>query len=187
MQLILFCGELKFWRLDTSCGCLQLRRLDTSYGWFHPMGDSGSSSRIRVAADFAWQLTRVPVAGYELRLTPSHSWFEFRRLDMSCGWLCPTVDSSSGDSIRVAADSVPKLTQVPAARYELPLILSCGWLEFYTLIYQVNLRTYFAKFIIFLVRFLPSDLSYHWSRFWLLLGEPWKILKKLQNSSCIWF
>ena len=146
------------------------------------------------------RLTRVPAAGYELRLTPSHSWLEFRRLDTSCGWLRPTADLSSCGWIRVTADSILRLTRVPAAgydlrlipscgltrvlaaRYELQLILSCGWLEFYTLIYQVNLRTYSAKYIIFMVCFLPTDFSYHWFRLWLLLQESWRSLKKLEEA-----
>ena len=146
------------------------------------------------------RLTRVPAAGYELRLTPSHSWLEFRRLDTSCGWLRPTADwslaagyelqlthptagSSPGGWTRLKTDSILHLTRVPAAWYELQLILSCGWLEFYTLIYQVNLRTYSAKYIIFMVCFILTDFSYHWSRLLLLLQEPWKTLRKLEETS----
>ena len=92
------------------------------------------------------------------------------------------ADLSSGRWIRLKADSILRLTRVPAARYKLQLILSCGWLEFYTLIYQVNLRTYSAKCIIFMVCFLPTDFSYHWSRIWLLLQEPWRSLKKLEEA-----
>ena len=49
---------------------------------------------------------------------------------MSCGWFHSPVDSSSGSWIRVAADSILRLTLVPTAGYELRLILSCDWLEF---------------------------------------------------------
>ena len=53
----------------------------------------------------------------------------------------------------------------------------------YTLIYQVNLRTYFAnKYIIFMVCFLSPDFSYHWSRLWLLLQETWRSLRKLEEA-----
>ena len=117
-----------------------------------------------------------------MQLTPSHEWLEFRQLDTSYSWPHPTADSSSGGWIRLKADSILRLTRVPAARYELQLILSCGWLEFYTLIYQVNLRTYSAKYIIFMVCFLPTDFSYHWFRLWLLLQESWRSLKKLEEA-----
>ena len=92
------------------------------------------------------------------------------------------ADLSSGGWIRVTADSILRLTRVPAAGCDLRLIPSCGWLEFYILIYQVNLRTYSAKCIIFMVCFLPTDFSYHWSRLWLLLEEPWRSLKKLEET-----
>ena len=98
-------------------------------------------SRVQ-AAGFKLRLNRVPVTGYKLRLTPSYSWLEFWRLDTSCGclkfrrldttygWLHPTADSTSGNWIRVAVDSILQLILVPAAGYELWLILSCGWIEF---------------------------------------------------------
>ena len=163
-------------------------RLTPSYAW------------IRVAADSILRLTRVLASGYELRMTPTHVWLEFRRLDTSYTWLHPTTDSSSGGCIRLNADST------------LPLTTSCGWLYpaldssppagldlwlTYTLINQVNLRTYSAKFIIFMVCFLALDFSYNWFRLWLLLQEPWRrlkrleeawrSLKKIQDSSCDWF
>ena len=183
-------GCLKFRRLDKSYGWLEFRWLDKSCGWFYPAADSSSGGWIRVAADSVLLLTRVPVAAYELRLTPNHGWLEVYRLDTSCSWLHSTADSSSGSWIRLKADSILRLTHVQAARYELQLILSCGWLEFYTLIYQLNLRTYSAKCIIFMVCFLPTDFSYHWSRLWLLFQEPWRSLKKLEEASrlsCDWF
>ena len=82
------------------------------------------------ATDSILWLTRVPVAGYKLQLILSCSWLECRQLDKRCGWFYPAADSSSDDWIRVAADSILQLTQIPAAGYELRLILSCGWLEF---------------------------------------------------------
>ena len=38
---------------------------------------------------------------HELRLTPSQGWLEFQRLNTSCRWLRPTVDSSSGSHLDV--------------------------------------------------------------------------------------
>ena len=93
--------------------------------------------------------------------------------------------------------NIPRLTQVPAARYYLQLTTSCGWfypatdsnssdwtqmLLTYTLIYQVNLRSFSAKCIIFMVCFLPPDFRYHWCRLWLLLQEPWRSLKRLEEA-----
>ena len=75
LWLILCCGWLEFWQLDKSCG------------WFYPAADSSSSGWIRVVDDSILQLTRVPAAGYELRLIQSCKWLEFLRLDTSCGWL----------------------------------------------------------------------------------------------------
>ena len=70
------------------------------------------------------------MAGYELRLTLSHCWLEFQRPDTSYSWLHPTVDLSSGGCIRHKADSILRLTRVPAARYELQLIPSCRCVRF---------------------------------------------------------
>ena len=119
------------------------------------------------------------------RLDTSYHWVEFRQLDSSYGWLHSTADSSSGSWIWLKADSILQLTT------------SCGW--FYsaadssptagldlrltsTLIYQGNLRTYSAKRIIFMVCFLPTDFSYHWSRLWLLFQKPWRSLRKLEEA-----
>ena len=111
-----------------------------------------------------YELRLTQVLRYELQLIPS------------CGWL------------RVAADSILQLTQVPPAELDLRLT--------YTLIYQINLRTYSAKFIIFMVCFLPLDSCYHWFRLWLLvqtlkkLEEVWRSSKTLTatDSSCSnWF
>ena len=150
--------------------------MDTSYGWFHP------------AADYGLRLTWVPAAGYELQLTASYGWLAFRRLGTTQGWFHPVTDYKLW------------LTWVPAARYKLQLIPSCGWprvaADFilrlswvspagldlrlsYTLIYQVNLRIYSAKYIIFMVGFLPR---HHWFRLWLLFREPWRSLKKLEET-----
>ena len=181
-------------RLDTSCSCsspgdwIQVTTMSSSCGW------------IQVTAESILRLTRFPAAWYGLRPTPYHGWLEFRQLDTSYSWLHPTADLSSGGWIRLKADSILRLTT------------SCGWsysvadssppagLDLrltYTLIYQIILRTYSAKYIIFMVCFLPTDFSYHWSRLWLLLQEAWRSLrkleeawrnlKKLQDPSCNWF
>ena len=153
-------------RLDTSCGCLE--------SWLDP------------AAGYKLRLSRVSVAGYELPLNPSYGWLEFRQLDTSYSWLHPTADSNSGGWIGLKADSILWLTtsygwfystadSSPSAGLDLRLT--------YTLIYQVILRTYSAKYIIFMVCFLPTDFSYHWSRLWLLLQEPWRSLRKLEEVS----
>ena len=126
----------------------------------------------------------------------SCSWLEFRWLDTSYSWLHPTADSSSGGWIWLKANSILwltmscgwlelRLTRVPAARYELQLIPFDLWLT-HTLIYQVNLRTYSANYIIFIVCFLPPDFSYHWFRLYLLLEEAWRSFKTLAatDSSC---
>ena len=86
-----------------------------SCGWFYPMTDSSSCDGIRVASDSILRLTWVLATGYELRLILSRSWLELRRLDTSCSWLYPAADSSFGCWMRVAADSILRLTWVPAA------------------------------------------------------------------------
>ena len=96
-QLDTTCSCLKFWRLDASYGWLHptadsssdscirvaadsIQRLDTSYSWLCPTADSSSGGLIRLTADLScgWlqvvtdsilRLTRVPVAGLEMRLT----------------------------------------------------------------------------------------------------------------------
>ena len=145
-------------------------RLNTSCGRLRPTADSSSGGWIQVAADLCPRLTGILAAGYEWQL----------RL------IYPVADSSSGGLIRVAADSVLRLTRVRPAGLDLRL--------FYTLTYQVNLRTYSAKYIIFMVCFLLSDLSYHWFRSsccFKNLEEAWRSLRKLeeklQDSSCDWF
>ena len=124
--------------------------------------ESSSGGWIQVTAESILRLTRVPAAGYG----------------------CTMADLSSGNLIRVTADCILRLIRVLAAGYDLRLIQSCGWLRVaadssppagldfrltYTLIYQVIWRTYSAKYITFMVCFLPTDFSYHWSRLWLLL------------------
>ena len=180
-------------RLILSCGWIRVAAVSRPGGWIRP--------------------SRVPAAGYKLRLTPSYGWLEFRllelppipsqgwlelrQLDTSYSWLHPTANSSFGTWIRLKVDSILRLTT------------SCGWFYSaadssppsghdlwltYALIYQVNLRTYSAKYIIFMVCFLPTDFSYHRSRLCLLLfknlEEAWRSFKTLAvpDSSCSgWF
>ena len=99
-------------------------------GWIRVAGDSILRLTRVPAAGYELRLSRVPAAGYKLRLIPSYNWLRFQRLDTSCGLLRPTADLSSGGWIQVAVDSVPRLTRVPAAGYELRLTPSHGWLEF---------------------------------------------------------
>ena len=62
-----------------------------------------------------FRLTRVPVDGYELQLTPSHGWLDFRQLDTifswfilrlttSCSQFYPASDSSFAGWSRLAAE-----------------------------------------------------------------------------------
>ena len=84
-------------RLTPSSGCLEFRRLDKGCGWLLPTADLCSGSWIRVTGHYILRLTRVPVAGYDLRLIPSCGWLRVatdsilqltgvRRLDSTCGW-----------------------------------------------------------------------------------------------------
>ena len=184
LRLILSCGYLTLWWLDTSCGCLRFRWVDTSYGWFHFTADSISSGCIRVATDSILRPTLFPVTWYELRLILSCGWLEFWQLDTSYSWLHPTADSSSDGWIRLQADLILRRTQV------LPAGLDLQWT--YALIYQVNLRDYSVKHTIFIF----FDFSFHWFKLWLLtasktlkkLEGAWGNLKKLQESNCSgWF
>ena len=170
--------------VDSSYDWVELWQLDTRYVWFHPTTDSSSSGWKRVAADSIPWLTRVPATGYELQLTLSYGWLEFRQLDTTYSW----ADSSCG-WLRVVADSILRLTRVPATGLEM-------WLT-YTLIYQVDLRTYCTKYIFFF--FLFFFVIYHWIQLALIqalatasrtlkqLEEAWESLKKLQDSKCKWF
>ena len=149
------------------------------------MANSRSSSCIGVVADFITRLIWVQ------RLDASCI-DSILRLIPSCGWL------------QVVADSILRLTRFLAAGYGLQLIPYFGWLCVvadsimrltqglpvgfdlrltYTLIHPVNLRTYPAKYIIFIVCFLPADFSYHWFRLLLLLQEAWTSLKKPGEAS----
>ena len=136
-------------------------------------------------------------------MAPSHSWLEFEQLDTSYNWLHPTSDSNSCSWTRLKAnfylrltmscswlgfwqlhtsyswfhpvvDSILWLTRVPPAELELRLT--------YNLICQVNLSTYFANWIIFMVCFQAHDFSYQWFMLWLLLQEPWRGLKKFEEA-----
>ena len=104
LQLILSCSWLKSCWLDTSCY------------WLSATTDLSSGGWIQVTADSFLLLTRVPAAGYDLRLIPS------------CGWLWVAADSSFGSWVRVTADYILQLTRVPVAGYDLRLIPSCDWL-----------------------------------------------------------
>ena len=104
--------------------------------------DSSSGGLMRVAADSILRLNLVPEAGYKLQMTPSYGRLESWRLDTTQGWCYPVDDY----------DLRLWLTRVLPARIDLQLT--------YTLTYQVNLRTYSAKYIIFIVCFLPSDFRY---------------------------
>ena len=176
-----------------------------SYDWFYPApGYELRLSRV-LPAEYKLRPSRVPAVGYKLRLTLSYSWLEFRRLDTGYGRLRQMADLSSDIWIRVTADFILRPIRVPAAGTDLRLIPSCGWLQkycwfysvadsslpagldllltYYTLIYQINLRTYSANNTFFMVCCLPPDFSYHWSRLWLLLQEPWRSLRKLEEAS----
>ena len=150
-----------------------------------------------LAAGYKLHLSQVPTAGYKLRLTPSYGWHEFRRLDTGYSWFYPAANSSTGGRIQVTVDDILRLTRLPTVGYDLRLIPSCGWFysdadssppagldlwRTYTLIYQVNLRTYSAKYTISMVCFLPLNFSYHWLRLWLLLQEHWRSLRKLEEA-----
>ena len=96
-----------------SWGWLEFQRLDTSCDWLRPTIDLSFDCLIRVTADSILQLTRVPAAGYNLRLIPS------------CGWLWVAADSSS--SIRVTADSILRLTTSWGWFYPAADSSSAGW------------------------------------------------------------
>ena len=111
-----------------------------SCSWFYPAADPISGDWIRVVADYILRPTRSPAASYNLRLSrvpavdSSYDWFELWQRDTKYVWFHPTTDSSSSGWKRVAADSILRLTRVPAARYNLQLswfilrlTTSCGW------------------------------------------------------------
>ena len=78
-------------------------------------------------------LTQVPVAGYELQLTPSHGWLKFLWLDTSCCLLCPMTDLSFDSWIQVTAYSILWLTWAPGAGYNFTLIPPCDRLKLWQL------------------------------------------------------
>ena len=176
---------------------------------------------IRVAADSILRLTRVPAARYELRLTrvlaagyelqptPSHGWLEPWGLDTSCGWLRPTTDWSSRGWIGVTADTILRLTRVPAPWYDLRLIPSCGWLKFWQLDTSCNwfcpaansssagwtrlaavlyfdisskFKDLFCKIHHFYGLFSAAWFKLPLIQVWMLLQEPWRSLKKFQEA-----
>ena len=105
------------------------------------------------AAGYKLRLSRILATEYKLRLTPSYSWLELkRRLDATCSWFYPATNSSSSGWIRIAADSVPQMTRVPATGYDLRLIPSCSWLWVA------------ADSILWLTRVRPLNSTYGWLR-----------------------
>ena len=161
--------------------------------WYLRWTHNNKKTWASLISSWTFTLTASKEAGYELlhellRLITSHGWLQFPRLDTNCGWFYPVADSSPDDELqlilscgwlRVAADSILRVTGFPQAGLDLKLT--------YTLICLVSLRTYSAKYIIFMVGFLPANFSYYWFRLWVLLQEPWRSLKKLQDPSCDWF
>ena len=137
------------------------------------------------AADFVLRLDTSCGCLEPRRLDTSYDWVKFQQLDTSYGWIHPASVSGSGGWIRVAANSVPWVTWVPAAELDLRLT--------YILIYQVILRTFFCKmhhhygffstdwFQLPLIQALAAA-----SRTLKKLEEVWRSLKKLQNPSCDW-
>ena len=120
LRLILSCGWLGFWLLDTSCA------------WFHTEADSNCSDWIRVTAGSIQRLTRVPGAGYELRqflfLIPFYDWLELWRQKTSYVWFNPASDSSSCGWIRVTANYILKTSC--SWFYSLADSCSGGWTRF---------------------------------------------------------
>ena len=101
-----------------------------SCGWFYPTTESSSGGWIQVAVDSILRLTPVSAAEYEFRMILSCGWLEYRWLDANCGWFYPAADSSFGCWIRVAADSILRLTRILMVGCKLRLILWHRWLEF---------------------------------------------------------
>ena len=160
-------------QLTPSYSWLYFRQLNTSSCWLHPTADCSSSSWIRVVADSILWLTRVSWAGYELQLTLSHGWLVFWWLDTtyrwfilglttSCDWLYPATDSRSGSWTRNAVD-----------------------LYFNTLIYQVNLRTYSTKYILFFVFYHLISVATNSGSgcYFKTLEAAWRNMRKLEEAS----
>ena len=147
-------------RLNTSCGWFYPTANSSSDGWIQVEAVSSSSCWIQVTADSILRLTRVPAAGYELRLTP------------------PTADLSSSGWIRVRADSILLLTWVPVAGCDLRLISYCGWLEYLGLILQ---NTSFLWFIFY--RLISVTTNSGSGCCFKNLEEAWRSLGKLEEAS----
>ena len=64
----------------------------------------------------------------KLRLILSCGWIRVAAVLSPGGWMQVTPESSSGSSIQVTADSILRLTRVPAAGYGLWSTRSYGWL-----------------------------------------------------------
>ena len=172
-------------RLTPPYRWLWFRQLNTSCHWFHPPVDFSSGGWIRVTVDSVLRLTRVPSARYELQVTLSDGWLEFRRLDMSYSWLHPTTDLSSGGLIRLTVDSSCGWLRVVADSILRPTRVRPDGLEIrlaYTLIYQVNLKTYSAKYIFFFVLYHLISVTTD-SGSALNLEATWRSLKKLEEAS----
>ena len=90
-------------------------RLNTSCRWFYPAANSNSGGWIQVVAvsrfggwkqvmaDSILRLTLVPVATYDLHLTQSCGWLEFRRLNTSYSWFHPAADCELGLILSISA------------------------------------------------------------------------------------
>ena len=153
------------------CGLLQLQ-LILSCGWIRVAAVSSPGGWIQVTAESILRLTRVPVAGYGLQLTPYHGWLEFPQLDMSYRWFHPV------------------------ANYNLRLILFSGWLGpagltrvaadlFFNI--SSNFKNLFCK-----IHHFYGLFSTDWFQLPLIqvngccfksLEEAWESLKKLQEAS----
>ena len=109
-------------------------------------------------------------------------------------------DSISGAWIRVTADFILRLTTSCEWFYTVADSSSSSLTRLATDLYfniSSKFKDLFCKIHQFYGLFLAADFSYHWFRLWLLLQEPWRSLKKLeeawgnlkkfQDSSCHWF
>ena len=146
-------------RLTPSSGCLEFRRLDKGCGWLLPTADLCFGSWIRVTGHYILRLTRVPVAGYDLRLIPS------------CGWL------------RVATDSILQLTGVRRLdSTDLYFNISSNFKDLFWKICHFYGLFSTEWFQLPLIQALAAA-----SRTLKKLEEAWSSLKKLQDPSCDWF
>ena len=128
------------------------------------------------------RLTRVPAAGYELRLTPSHGWLEFLRLDTSYSWLNPTADSSSGGWIRLKADSILRLDSSfgGSVRVAADSILRLTRVLYFNI--SSKFKDLFCKIHHFYGLFSAAWFKLPLIQVWMLLQEPWRSLKKFQEA-----